>query len=153
MTRYYTCSRSQCVITLYFNGISEDPHEKPDSTELKLRQFMVDKLKLAQDFVDSLRLERVHRIGNDSARPGATPRPRSIVAKFLQFQDRELVRRARSHLKGTSYYVNEQFPKEIADRRRQLLPKMRQAIREGKSSWISYDTLYINGRPVRTDTQ
>ena len=138
---------------LIFNGISEDLHEKPDSTELKLRQFMVDKLKLAQDFVDSLRLERVHRIGNDSARPGATPRPRSIVAKFLQFQDRELVRRARSHLKGTSYYVNEQIPKEIADRRRQLLPKMRQAIREGKSSWISYDTLYINGRPVRTDTQ
>ena len=36
---------------LIFNGISEDLLGKPDSTELKPRQFMVDKLKLAQAFV------------------------------------------------------------------------------------------------------
>ena len=137
---------------LIFVGITEDVHEKPEATEQKLRQFMVEKLNLAQDCVDGIRLERVHRIGDNSSRSGASTRPRSIVAKFLHFQDRELVRRSRSHLKRTAYYVNEQFPKENADRRRLLFPKMRQAIREGKTSWISYNTLYINGRPVRNET-
>lgn len=73
------------------------------------------------------------------------------MAKFLQFKDREIVRRARTNLKDTGFFINEQFPKEIADRRRQLLPKMRQAIRDGKSAWISYDTLYIDGRPIRNE--
>lgn len=135
---------------LVFTGITEDPLERPEVTEMKLCQFMVEKLKLAQDVVDGLRLERVHRMGGNL---GATNRPRSIVAKFLQFKDREVVRRARSNLKGTGYFVNEQFPKEIADRRKQLLPKMRQAIREGKRAWISYDTLYVDGRPVRNESQ
>ena len=52
---------------------------------------------------------------------------------------------------STGYFVNEQFPKEISDRRRELLPKMHQAKRDGKTSWLSYDTLYIDGRPVRSE--
>lgn len=136
---------------LIFTGITEDPREKPEVTESKLRQFMVEKLKLAQDMVDGFRLERVHRMGDYSVRAGASNKPRNIVAKFLQFKDREIVRRARTNLKGTGFFINEQFPKEIADRRRQLLPKMRQAIRDGKSAWISYDTLYIDGRPIRNE--
>ena len=134
---------------LVFSGITKDPHEKPEATEFNLRKFMVDKLKIAQGIVDGFRLERVHRMGDNSNRFGATNRPRNIVAKFLQFNDRETVRRARTNLKGTNCFINEQFPKDIADRRKQLYPKMRQAIRDGKRAWLSYDTLYIDGRPVR----
>ena len=67
-------------------------------------------------------------MGDNSGRNVATNRPRNIVAKFLQSKDRWLVMRARSNLKGTGYFVNKQFP--IAGRRKQLLPKMRQAIRD-----------------------
>ena len=83
--------------SLIFTGITEDTREKPDITEAKSRHFMVDKLKLAQDIVDGLQLERVHRTGDNSGRTGATNKPRSIVVKFLQFKHRELVRRARSN--------------------------------------------------------
>ena len=82
---------------LIFTGITEDTREKPDITEANSRHFMVDKLKLAQDIVDGLQLERVHRTGDNSGRTGATNKPRSIVVKFLQFKHRELVRRARSN--------------------------------------------------------
>ena len=136
---------------LIFTGITEDVNEKPDVTESKLRTFMVEKLKLARDIVDGFQLERAHRMGDNSSF-GRAGRPRSIVAKFLRFKDREVVRQARSKLKGTGYFVNEQFPKEIADRRKELLPKMRQAIRDGKRAWISYDTLYIDGRPIRPES-
>lgn len=90
-------------------------------------------------------------MGDYFAKTGASNKPRNIVAKVLQFKHREIVRRARTILKGTGFLINEQFPKEIADRHRQLLPKMRQATRDGKSAWISYDTLYIEGRPIRDE--
>ena len=136
---------------LIFSGITEDVRENPEATEIKVRHFMVDKLKIAQNVVDGFQLERVHRIGSSSSGAGATGRPRSIVAKFLQFKDRETVRRARVNLKGTGYFVSEQFPKEISDRRKELVPKLHQAKRDGKNTWISYDTLYIDGRPVRSE--
>ena len=78
--------------------------------------------------------------------------PRDIVAKFTLFKDREVVRKSRTNLKRTGDYINEQLPREIADRRRRLTPKLRQAISEGKRAWISYDTLYIDGRAIREDT-
>ena len=136
---------------LIFTGITEGINEKPEVTESKLRTFMVDKLKLARDIVDGFQLERVHRMGDNSGRFDGASKPRNIVAKFLRFKDREVVRQARSNLKGTGHFVYEQFPKEIGDRRKELLPKMRQAIRDGKRGWISYDTLYIDGRPVRSE--
>ena len=130
---------------LIFSNIVEEEHEKPEQTEVKTRRFMVEKLKLAQDYVNNLKLERVHRMGEN--RSVESP-ARHIVAKFSYFKDREIVRRAKPVLKGSDHYIFEQFPKEIADRRRSLVPKMKQAIREGRKAWLSYDTLYIDGKPV-----
>ena len=45
--------------------------------------------------------------------------------------------------------MNEQFPKEVVDKRRRLLPKLKEARQQGKSAWLSYDTLYVDGRAVR----
>lgn len=134
---------------LLFANIPESAHEKPDDCEKLVRQFMADKLQLAQDIVDSIGFERVHRtLDRNTAAHG---KPRHIVAKFSSFKDRELVRRAKGKLKGTQFFIFEQFPKEVADRRRSLMPKLKQAIRDGNRAWLSYDTLYIDGRPVRDD--
>ena len=48
---------------LIFTNLPEDENERSQNTERKLRQFLVDKLKMAQDAVDNLKLERVHRMG------------------------------------------------------------------------------------------
>ena len=50
---------------LVFSVITEDNHENPEATEVKVRHFMVDKLKIAQDIVDGFQLERVHRMGSN----------------------------------------------------------------------------------------
>ena len=63
------------------------------------------------------------------------------------------MRRASTALKGTPFYVNEQFPNDIAKRRQALAPQLKRAIRSGKQAWISYDTLYIDGQPVRETKQ
>mgnify|MGYP006890280533 FL=1 len=73
---------------------------------------------------------------------------RSIVAKFHNFKERELVRKQGKALESSRLYVNEHFPKEVVDKRRRLLPKLKEARQQGKSAWLSYDTLYVDGRAV-----
>jgi len=135
---------------LIFSGINESSSEKPDDTERLLRSFIVENLKIPQDDVKCINLERVHRIGVRQS--GNQPHPRPIVAKFSLFKDRESVRKSGWNLNGTNFYVSEQFPKDVADRRRSLMPAFRKARADGKKAWLSYDKLYIDGVPVRPDS-
>ena len=138
-----------------FGNIPEDDDERPDQTEIKVRNFMNDKLRMAQDTVKHITFERVHRIGpktDGNANQGRTrgSNPRRIVCKFYQFQDREAVRKLSVRLKGTDHYITEQSPLEINRIRKELFPKMREARRQNRAAWICYDTLYVEGKPVRT---
>lgn len=105
---------------------------------------MKEKMKVASDLVDAIKFERVHRMG-----PKSEGRSRKIVAKFTLFKEREFIRKQWKRLEGTPFFVHEQFPKEVSDKRRKLLPRLREARKDGKTAWLAYDTLYIDGRPVR----
>ena len=88
-----------------------------------------------------MRLHRAHRIGrfiNGKTRP--------IVAQFVLYPDRERVRKAGSVLReaNSKYGVSQRFPKEIQDRRKALVPIMKQARNEGKDAYIVVDKLYID---------
>ncbi|KAH3724416.1 hypothetical protein DPMN_050232 [Dreissena polymorpha] len=104
-----------------------------------------------------MRFERVHRMGqkqNQSAGRGTTgdrnkQRHRSIVFKFCFFSDREQVRGSSRILKGSQFYVTEQFPQEVAAKRRRLFQRVKEEKQVGRRAWVSYDTLYIEGRPVK----
>ena len=76
---------------------------------------------------------------------------RNIVCKFNLFKDREIVKQKRTELRDTNQFVNEQFPPEIVAKRIRLLPHLKQAKAEKKNAWIAYDTLYIDGKPVKID--
>ena len=127
-----------------FSNISDELVEGQDDCEKKVRQFLVSKMKLAQDMVADMKFERVHRMGQKQ-----NGRIRNIVAKFHEFKDKELVRRNGRALQGTHYSVYEQFPSDIVVKRKRLLPKMKAARDQGKKAWIAYDTLYVDGRAVR----
>lgn len=129
---------------LVFANIEEAPSGVQENTEQKLREFLESKMKLAKEQVDRMAFERVHRMGQKV--PGSN---RKIVAKFTLFKERELVRKQWKTLDNTPYYVHEQFPKEVVAKRRQLIPKMKEAKRSGKNAWIAYDTLYIDGKAQR----
>ena len=131
---------------LVFGNIFEKESERPEQTEIELRKFMMEKLKIAQDLVNKIQFERVHRMGQKEE----NGKHRNIVAKFTLFKDKEIVRKQGKQLTGTNYYMFEQFPREIAQK---LVPKMKAAISSGKQAWISYDKLYINGRPVKNSVE
>lgn len=128
---------------LLFAGIEEAPNEVPEQTEQTLRNFMETHLKMAKQEVDEIGFDRVHRIGQR-----VSGKSRSIVAKFTVFKDRETVRRLRVKLNDTQFYINEQFPREIVEKRKLLFPKLKAAKRENKKAWIVYDKLYIDGKMV-----
>ena len=46
------------------------------------------------------------------------------------------------------YYISEQFPKEVSEKRKALVPKLLKARSEGKEASISYDKLYVQGKLV-----
>ena len=130
---------------LVFGNISETKPEIEDA-ESVLRNFLSEKMKIAQSLVDSFKFERVHRMG-----PRSPNQCRKIVAKFTYFKQRELVRKQWKTLQGTPYFVTEQFPKEVMDKRRKLVPLMKEYKKEGKRAWITYDTLYVDGKPIKKD--
>ncbi|XP_045188329.2 uncharacterized protein LOC123546200 [Mercenaria mercenaria] len=154
---------------LIFGNIEEEPAEKPARTEEIVRKFMVDKLKIVQDIVNNIRIERVHRTGitpvpqapatgngtrsEQNIRNGVAReeeiKSRRILCKFSFFGNREMVRGQSKNLRDTNYYVSEQFPSEIMAKRRQLIKRIKEEKKAGKHAWVSYDTLYVNGKPVK----
>ena len=100
---------------LLFTDISE--HENED-TEQVLKNFLSDKMSITD-----VSFERVHRVGRVYNRPsGQAVRPRSIVAKFSFFKDRERERKSANRLKGTHYGIRELFPEEIEQIRNLCTP-------------------------------
>lgn len=120
---------------LMFYKIAE---EKDEICENKVLDFIETRLKIA-DAKSDIKIHRAHRVGAYRA-----DRVRPIVAKFAYFPDREKVRRASKELKGTHYGISEQFPKEVMDTRRKLMPILKQARDEGKDAYLVADKLFID---------
>ena len=129
---------------LIFSNIPETQGETNEQVESKIKVFIFEKMKVAKEVVDRMSFDRVHRMG-----PHIDGKTRNIVAKFHEYKEKEFVRKQGKALQGTQFHVYEQFPKEVGDKRRKLVPRMQAARRDGKRAWISYDTLYIDGKPVR----
>lgn len=103
---------------------------------------MQSTLKLPLDSVNRIAFHHVHRLG---AKVNATGKPRAIVAKFEHFTQKELVKSKAKELKGTNFSIYDQYPKEIQDRRRILLPIMKNYREQGKRASLSVDKLYVDG--------
>ncbi|KAL3972575.1 adenylate kinase [Sarotherodon galilaeus] len=125
---------------LVFSGIPEAAGEDAETT---VKSFIKNHLKLPEDTVKNIVFDRVHRLGPIRAAAG---RPRPIVAKFGHFKQKEQVKSRGRELKGTDFSVNDQFPKEILERRRVLFPIRRGFIQKGSRAVIAVDRLYVDGQ-------
>ena len=108
---------------MVFYGVTEAPNGEQESCESIVCNIIRTNLEIEEE----IQLERAHRLGRKHDQ-----RPRPIVAKFIRYPQRELVRKTASKLKGTSISLGEQFPKEIQERRKQLLPILRREKERGR---------------------
>ena len=72
---------------LCFDGIEESTaNETWEQTEAKVKEVIASKMQV--ESVSAIIIERAHRVGK--RKPGNS-KPRSVVAKFLNFKDRQVV--------------------------------------------------------------
>ena len=70
--------------------------------------------------------------------------PHAMIARFHEYQDREAVWRKKSNLKNKPYFIEEDFPEEIREIRKQLIPAMYHARSLDKRANLSFDKLIVD---------
>lgn len=128
-------------------GIQEDVNPQIEECEEKIKAFIEKELQVPIEEID---INKAYRIGKRPERREGerttTAKPRPIVIKFRNQKVRDKVKKASHKLKGTTFGLGDQFPKEIADTRKALFPILRQAKAKGKQAYIKLDKLYIDGQ-------
>ena len=56
------------------------------------------------------------------------------------------------NLRGTDFAIARDFPKEIVDERRRLVPFLKDAKENGQVAKLIYNKLYINGQRFKPQT-
>lgn len=126
---------------LFYNFPEQRQNQRNEQCMEKLYDFCELELGMA-DVRRDVKIDRAHRIG--PPKPGKV---RPIVAKFNFYQDKEQVKRkAAEKLQNSKFSVGDQFPKEIQQRRRVLVPVMKKAQKNGHSAVLAYDKLYVDGK-------
>ena len=110
---------------LLFFGLKERRDRGREDCIDMIDQFCANELQ----FEDSVtpNIDRAHRVGRyTSGKIGP------IVVKFNDYKVREAIRTSSHLLRDTCYGIQEQFPKNVRDRRRALIPIMNEARRNGE---------------------
>jgi hypothetical protein len=68
------------------------------------------------------------------------------VVKLKDTESKLVIKSALKHvnLKHSNYNVTEQYPQEVKERRKALIPEMIEARKQGKRAVLVRDKLYIN---------
>ena len=107
-----------------------------------LRDFLNSELGISD--ANEIPFQNVHRLGT---RPDG--KERSIIARFTWYNDHERVRKAASEkLKNKpAFSVYQQYPRETYNRRKLLIPKLKELQRQKRKAKLVYGKLYVDGRP------
>lgn len=131
---------------LIFTGIKENAEE---NCEHLVRNFMEHELQMSKEDIDNTKFHRVHRLGRKITPPNKE-KPRAIIAGFVFHQDREQARKLGRQLKNKPFGMHEDFPKEIREARRSLVPELKELKRQGKLASIVYPAkLICEGKVVK----
>ena len=127
---------------LIFEGIPQGQTENAGTVENVVRSFMIDTMKIPQERVDNISIDRIHRFSQSYR-----GKPRRIVAKFTHYKDKEEVCSFAKNLKDSEFFVYDQYPPEIQEQRRRLVQIMKEKKRQDPSARVKlvYNKLYVNG--------
>jgi hypothetical protein len=125
---------------LLFFGLAETHNE---DCSAQILEFCETELKITKEEASAIEIDRAHRLGRRNI--GVNARPRPIVCKFHNYATKETIRMKGHMLKDTRFGVSEQYPREIQESRRLLMPVMHRARANGRTVRLVQDRLYIDG--------
>ena len=131
---------------LLFHGYVETNDESPNDCEQLVRGSL---RKIGIENWKNVRISRCHRKGQkkqDINRP--------MIAKFHWFGDIKEIMSKKAILKdtNTSIFISQDWPKEVEDKRRILMPFMHRAREENMTARVNVDKLIVQGKVYTVDT-
>ena len=123
---------------LRINGIPEVPNETWELTEDLVKSTLKEKLSLNTD----VHIERAHRVG----KPNGQGRARSIVCRLYDWKDKNHILKQARIQKPTGLFINEDVAETTMEKRREQMPKLRQAKQNGKIAYFVLDKLVIKDK-------
>ena len=115
-------------------GLKESVNEDWLTTKDKLHDMFKKQLGIKE----KITIERAHRGGGQ--RQGG--KPRAIIAKILNFEDKELILTNARKLKGTGVFIHEDFSRETVVIRQKLWEEVKQLREKGKYAVLKYDRIF-----------
>lgn len=125
---------------LRISGISE---QQGGETWEETAKIVSDLLECKMELL-SMKMERTYRTGLITA-----SQPRTVVARFERFGDREAVIRNARKLKGTGIYINEDLCLASLELKKSQFPLMKKAREEGKIAFFRHTRLIIKERTAQ----
>ena len=126
---------------LVIEGVKEEKGETWAQTEKKVFNFLKHDMEIPDDVLQKINFQRTHRFGKKDLAKG-----RPIVAMFSHSKGKDEVLSRGFKLKGKPYSVYQQYPREIAERRKVLVPILKRHKKDGGAASLSVDRLYIEGK-------
>ena len=125
------------------DGIAEEPGETWEECERKVHRLLSEELD-----INDVVIERAHRVKaySHEKKNSKKLRSRTIVCKLLSFVDKARILKNSHRLKGTTYYVNEDFSKETLAYRKELWEKVKALRKEGKVAYLNYKSIVVKER-------
>jgi hypothetical protein len=122
---------------LRFEGIEETEGETWENCEEKIKLLLKGKLGIDKEIT----IERAHRTGKNKNED--TKRKRTIVAKFLNFKDREsiLLKYKKMKLWNEKLFINEDYSERTINIRKQLFTQAKELRLSGKFAKVVYNKL------------
>ena len=118
------------------------PKVPDEPCERTVRRFLCNEMHVSDEDQHRIRFDRVHRIGK-----AATGHHRVIIAKCNPSEGKHIIF---SHIKNLDknkkFGVSEQLPREMAERKKQLIPEYKQAKQDKKVVKWNVDKLIISGQ-------
>jgi len=139
---------------LVFYNVPEEGDQ--ENTETTLRKFMKVEMKISDDDLNNvISFDRVHRIVDKDVKKNKDKKGkwiRPIVAKFTSSKGKETVmRHAKNLRKGMKFGVNDQLPREMDERKKQLMPQYKEAKAGNKRPKWSLDKLVIDKKVIEVE--
>ena len=134
---------------LVIKNVEEKKGESEELIKGTLTSMFKDRLKLTDEDLQSVQIDRVHRVGKPR-KPGS--RPRNIVAKLsskgkstIMSKIKLLERKSDNDIK-----ISEQFPPEVHARRNKLWPLFLQAKQTGQQAKFNVDKLIVDNKLINS---
>lgn len=132
--RIYYLEKQARVRNLVFFGI-EEKETSYDSFEKNIVKWLEQHLSIKLSYSDIQEIKRVGKKGE---------RPRPTLVTFSTLGTKIKILKQKSALKGTLYYVDEDYPKYVQEKRKELREQLKLEREKGNKAVIKYDKLIIS---------